>query len=166
MEKVIKYALEDIGSDRAFILTIEELAELQQAVAFILISSYDYDNLCEEIADVMLHIKLVRESMNISKRSIKKFKDYHHISFQCYVEDLSKQKLCLSAIAAMAALQQALTKEIRGKGKKGMVGKIVYVEWYLEELQSRQHVKEKDVSTWNKKKIKRLGNRVKKHTIF
>ena len=64
-----KKALEILG-DRAMIIAMEELAELQQAISKTLRGQMNYDNLCEEMADVLIIMDWIKEKYNISQHEI------------------------------------------------------------------------------------------------
>ena len=68
-----KKALEILG-DRAMIIAMEELAELQQAISKTLRDQMNYDNLCEEMADVLIIMDWIKEKYNISQHDINYWK--------------------------------------------------------------------------------------------
>ena len=64
--KIISNAYHDIGKKKSIILCIEELAELNSAILS-MVSSKKYENhLCEEIADVEIHIEYIKKILKIS----------------------------------------------------------------------------------------------------
>ena len=168
MEKIISQAYKDVGRNKSCILCIEELAELQDAVAAMLIGDRKPGHLCEEIADVGIHLEYVKKALKISDKQVKEVSNSDNAFFELYISELDQEDLYLTAIREMALLQIVLTKYIRGKSKpkKHAIDKIAKVERYIKEIMRREDIQKKYVSDWSCKKKKRLKHRTKKHKVF
>ena len=174
--KIISNAYHDIGKKKSIILCIEELAELNSAILS-MVSSKKYENhLCEEIADVEIHIEYIKKMLRISSKQIRKSSkdqfDKKSMSYDGYsisfMPLLSKEKLYLTRVNEIAELITHLTKYLRGKprSKKKIIKSIAAVEIYIDEILEREKIGRKKVKSWTKKKQKRLKHRVKKHKVF
>lgn len=74
-EELTKQALEILG-DKAMVIAMEELAELQQAISKAVRGKMRYDNMCEEMADVLIIMDWVREKYGIPELEVESWKKY------------------------------------------------------------------------------------------
>lgn len=72
-KKILNDSL-DILDDRAMIIAMEELAELQQAVSKGLRDKLNYENLCEEIADTLIVLEWVKAKYNVREEDVENWK--------------------------------------------------------------------------------------------
>ena len=63
-------------SDETLVIAMEELSELSQATSKLKRGKADYDNLAEEIADVIICIEVIKKIGGIYDTSIDKWIDY------------------------------------------------------------------------------------------
>ena len=63
-------------SDETLVIAMEELSELSQATSKLKRGKADYDNIAEEIADVLVCIEVIKKIGGISDSSIEKWVDF------------------------------------------------------------------------------------------
>lgn len=66
----------EIQGDKTLIISMEELAELQQALSKFLRKKPNIDNLHEEYADVLICLEWIKEYCNLDEEEIKKWYFY------------------------------------------------------------------------------------------
>lgn len=75
MDKSIINISLDILGDKAMVIAMEELAELQQAISKGLRGKLDYENLCEEIADTLIVLEWIKNMYDIKERDIQTWEE-------------------------------------------------------------------------------------------
>lgn len=159
--------VKDIGYKKAYILSIEELAELQEVLASIMEGKDDKDHLSEEIADVKIHLNIIKSNLKIKKKDIKKIDEINHQYYLLYISDFNTNELYQNITKEISRLIFALTKSLRGKKKKKeyFITRISYIEKYIDEIIRREAIFNNTMK-WQKQKKKRLKHRIKNKKVF
>lgn len=63
-------------SDEALVIAMEELSELSQATSKLKRGKADYDNIAEEIADVIICIEVIKKISSVTDDDIEKWIDF------------------------------------------------------------------------------------------
>lgn len=66
----------EILGDKSMVIAMEELAELQQAISKGIRGKLDYDNLVEEVSDVMIVLEWIKNMHNVQQKDIDLWLDY------------------------------------------------------------------------------------------
>lgn len=82
MNKWCDKAVDEL-QDKSMVIAMEELAELQQAISKGIRGKLDYDNLCEEIADVIIVTEWIKYRFDVKQQDIEKWLDHK----QCRIAD-------------------------------------------------------------------------------
>lgn len=77
MDKKINYITDAVNvlGDTALVITMEECSELQKELSKHIRGKGNYDNTCEEIADVLITIDWAIEKLNLNPKDIEYWKD-------------------------------------------------------------------------------------------
>lgn len=165
-EKVLNRVTKSLRKSQACTLAVEEISELITEISLVLAGEGNYDDLCEEVADVNIMTGLVMTTFNIKTSDIKKAKNKSKSSFLKYTDSHNKRFNIESCIAELANFQKVICKKSRGRhNKKDIIDAIVAVELSIEFLESYKLIKNKDCKKWEDKKLKRMQKRIRKNQI-
>lgn len=165
MSNIYKSALKDIGYKKAYILCIEELAELQEVLSTF--NDKSKDHLSEEIVDVRIHLNIIKNNLGITEKEIQKIDSIENQYYLMYLSEFETDELYREITKEIARLIFALTKSLRGNKKKKdyFITRISYIEIYIDEIIRRTSIKS-SIEKWSKKKKKRLKHRTKHKKVF
>ena len=76
LKLVGKVDISEINKNTIYSIAMEECCELAQAISKINRDKANYDNTCEEIADVLICMAWIIEKNNLDKKEILKWLDY------------------------------------------------------------------------------------------
>lgn len=165
-DKVLNRVTKSLRKSQACTLAVEEISELITEISLVLADEGNYDDLCEEVADVNIMTGLIMSTFNIKPSVIKKAKKLARPAFNNYMKNHDKEFNLKSCIFELAKFQKVICKKSRGRhNKKDIVDAIVAVELSIEFLASKKFIKDKDCENWEKKKIKRMQKRIRKNQI-
>lgn len=68
--------IQSLGIEKAMIIAMEECAELQKAISKFLRGKGDYENLCEEIADVIICLGWTQNAFNVENTDVQNWINY------------------------------------------------------------------------------------------
>lgn len=162
LEKVTK----KLQKSQACTLAVEEISELIIEITNTLTGNFNYDDFCEEVADVRIMTRLVEVTFGIKRKRIKEQKRKCKDSFKEYCKGHNKDYNLHSCIYELAKLQKAICKKSRGRhNKKDILDAIVGVELSIQYAASKKLITEEDCKKWETKKMKRMCKRVRKNHI-
>lgn len=165
-EKILNQVTKSLRKSQACTLVVEEISELIIELAKFSELEENYDELCEEVADVRIMTGLAMSTFNIKYSHVKKLKKKQKDAFQKYHKDKPCSYVIKSCIYELANFQKVICKKSRGRhNKKDILDAIVAVELSIEYIASKNFIKEKDCEEWEKKKIHRMQKRIRKNQI-
>ena len=163
LEKVTK----KLQKSQACTLAVEEISELIIEVTNTLTGNFNYDDFCEEVADVRIMTRLVEVTFGIKRKDIRKQKKKHKDSFKEYCKEHDRVFNLQSCIYELANLQKTICKKSRGRhNKKDILNAIVGVELSIKYAADEKLIKEEDCKKWETKKIKRMQKRIRSNHII
>lgn len=165
-EKVLNRVTKSLRKSQACTLAVEEISELITEISLVAAGEGNYDDLCEEVADVNIMTGLVMTTFKIKASDVKKAKKKAKPAFLAYVREHSNKYNIESCIYELAKFQKVICKKSRGRhNKKDIIDSIVAVELSIEFLASKKFIRDKDCEKWEQRKIKRMQKRIRKNQI-
>lgn len=151
---------------QASVLAVEEISELITEISIALAGGKNYDDICEEIADVRIMTSLVMSTFRITNSDIKKARKKKEESFWKYTKIHNDKFNLESCIYELSNFQKTICKRSRGrKNKKDIINAIVGVELSIEYITSKKYISEEECEKWELKKLRRMQKRIRKHQI-
>jgi len=164
--KVLNRVTKSLRKSQACTLAVEEISELITEISLVLAGEGNYDDLCEEVADVNIMTGLIMNTFKIKSSDIKKAKKLARPAFTNYMKNHDKEFNLKSCVYELAKFQKVICKKVRGRhNKKDIIDSIVAVELSIEFLASKNFIKDKDCKNWEKKKIEKMQKRIRKNQI-
>ncbi len=166
-KKIYKDVTKQLNKSQAVLLVVEEISELISEISLIISSNYNYDDLCEEVADVRIMTNLIKKTFDISDEIIVKYQKDLKSDFKKYYKTHTTKENIKSCIVSLTDFQKVICKKVRGRhNKKDIAMAIANVELSMNYLAKQGFIKPKDCDKWEKKKLKRMQKRIKKNQIM
>lgn len=166
-KKIYKDVTKQLNKSQAVLLVVEEISELISEISLIISSNYDYDDLCEEVADVRIMTNLIKKTFGISDEMISKYQKDLKPDFKKNYKTHTTKENIKSCIVSLTDFQKVICKKVRGRhNKKDIAMAIANVELSINYLAKQGFIKPKDCDEWEKKKLKRMQKRIKKNQIM
>lgn len=165
-QKILNLCTKNLRKSQACTLAVEEISELITEISLNMAGETNYEDLCEEVADVKIMTGLVMTTFDISRKEIETTKNENREKFVDYTDSHSYVFNMKSCIYELAKFQKAICKKARGRhNRKDLVDSISAVELSIEYLCDVNLIDKKDCDKWEKKKMKRMQKRIRKHQI-
>ena len=165
-QKILNLCTKNLRKSQACTLAVEEISELITEISLKLTGENNYKDLCEEVADVRIMTGLVMTTFNISKKEIKESKKENKEKFTKYTDSHSTVFNMKSCVYELAKLQKSICKKARGRhNRKDLINSIAGVELSIDYLYDIRVINKKECDKWEKKKMKRMQKRIRKHQI-
>ena len=165
-KKVLNQVTKTLRKSQACTLAVEEISELITEISLVLAGEGDYDDLCEEVADVRIMTGLVMSTFKIKSSEINKKKKKVKDDFNKHKDKHDRNYNLKSCVYELANFQKVICKKSRGRhNKKDIIDAIVAVELSIDYIASKRFISEDECLKWEKKKIKRMQKRIRKNQI-